>query len=92
METSIFRENDIRGLYPNELTEDTVTRIGKAFGTWHKRKGSKTLAIGGDVRLHTPEIMAWYIKAINSTGIDVIDLGIVTTPITYYSAFKLNVF
>ena len=54
MNLSIFREYDIRGVHPTELTDDTVRRIAMAFGTILRGRGLKRISVGGDVRLHTP--------------------------------------
>jgi phosphomannomutase/phosphoglucomutase len=91
MNLSIFREYDIRGLHPQELTPDTVRRIAGAFGTILREKGLKLITVGGDVRLHTPEIKEQFIAAVTATGIDVIDIGTVTSPLCYFSAFHLPV-
>ncbi len=91
MNESIFREYDIRGLVPQELDTDTVKKIAKAFGTMLGAKNLKRIAVGGDVRLHTNEIKDIFIEAINSTGIDVIDIGQLTTPVCYFSPFHLDI-
>ncbi len=91
MNPSIFREYDIRGLHPQDLNSDTVRRIAKAFGSVLRERGLKRISVGGDVRLHTPEIKENFIAAINETGIDVIDIGIITSPLCYFSAFHLDI-
>lgn len=91
MNLSIFREYDIRGVHPTELSQDTVRRIAMAFGTMLVRKGLKRISVGGDVRLHTPEIKEIFISGVNATGIDVVDIGTVTSPLCYFSAFHLEV-
>lgn len=91
MNSSIFREYDIRGLHPEDLTPDTVRRIAMAFGSVLIERGLKKISVGGDVRLHTPEIKATFIKGVNDTGIDVIDIGIITSPLCYFSAYHLDI-
>lgn len=91
MNPSIFREYDIRGLHPQDLTPDTVRRIAGAFGSMLREKGLKKIAVGGDVRLHTPEIKEGFIAAALATGIDVVDIGIITSPLCYFSAFHLAI-
>ncbi|MDB5102804.1 MAG: phosphomannomutase / phosphoglucomutase [Fibrobacteres bacterium] len=91
MNNSIFREYDIRGLHPQDLTPDTVRRIAMAFGTVLKERGLKRISVGGDVRLHTEEIKEGFIAGVNATGIDVIDIGIITSPLCYFSAFHLDI-
>lgn len=88
---AIFREYDIRGLVPSELNPDSIALIAKAFGTHLRSLDLKTISVGGDVRTHTRELMDAFITAINATGIDVIDIGIVTSPLCYFSAFHLPV-
>ena len=91
MNNSIFREYDIRGLHPQDLTPDTVRRIAMAFGSVLRERGLKKISVGGDVRLHTNEIKAGFIAGVNATGIDVIDIGIITSPLCYFSAFHLDI-
>jgi phosphomannomutase/phosphoglucomutase len=91
MTPSIFREYDIRGLVPKELNVDTIALIAKAFGTHLHNHGLKKIAVGGDVRTHTRELMDAFISAINSTGISVIDIGTVTSPLCYFAAYHLPV-
>ena len=91
MNSSIFREYDIRGLHPEDLTPDTVRRIAMAFGSVLKERGLKKISVGGDVRLHTNEIKEGFIAGVNATGIDVVDIGIITSPLCYFSAFHLEI-
>lgn len=91
MNLTIFREYDIRGVVPRDLDDDAVTRIAKAFGTQLRAQGKKSISVGGDVRLSTESIKANFIRSINETGIDVIDIGYVTSPLCYFSAFHLDV-
>lgn len=91
MNLSIFREYDIRGVVPRDLDDDGVIRIAKAFGTLLRSQGKKRISVGGDVRLSTASIKTAFIQAVNETGIDVIDIGYVTTPLCYFSAFHLDV-
>lgn len=87
----IFREYDIRGIVEIDLTERVVELIGKSFGTYLQRQGGKKVSVGGDVRLSTDRFRAAVIKGLTSTGIDVIDIGVVPTPVQYFSLFKLPV-
>ncbi len=86
----IFRTYDIRGYADSELSDELVYHIGRAYGTFIKRMGGKKISIGGDVRLSTPRIKKKVIEGILSTGIDVTDIGIVTSPMLYYSSFFFN--
>ncbi len=79
---SIFRAYDIRGVYPVEFDEKMALKIGKAYGT-HTRYNS--VAVGCDARLSSPSIKAALIKGLVSSGVDVFDVGMVTTPMLYFS-------
>lgn len=87
----IFREYDIRGQVSDDFPPDVVQFLGKGFGTYVKRQGGQEIALSGDVRLTTPELMGHFKQGILSTGVDVITLGILPTPVNYYSMFALDV-
>jgi phosphomannomutase/phosphoglucomutase len=87
----IFREYDIRGVVDKDLIPEVVELIGKGFGTYLKRNGAKKISLGGDVRLHTEKLRESIVKGIISTGLDIINLGAVTTPAQYFSLHKLPV-
>ncbi|MEA1881481.1 MAG: phosphomannomutase/phosphoglucomutase [Candidatus Marinimicrobia bacterium] len=87
----IFREYDIRGKVSDDFPPDVVERLGKGFGTFIKRGGGQEIALSGDVRLTTPSLIEQYKKGILSTGVDVINIGILPTPANYYSMFLLDV-
>ncbi|NYE56945.1 phosphomannomutase/phosphoglucomutase [Carboxydothermus ferrireducens] len=88
---SIFREYDIRGIAETELTNEVVEKIGQAYGTFLKNQGITRATVGGDVRLSTPRIKDYITKGLMAVGIDVIDIGIVTTPLFYYSLYHFDV-
>ncbi|MBQ6972797.1 MAG: phosphomannomutase/phosphoglucomutase [Synergistaceae bacterium] len=89
---NIFREYDIRGNADKELTDDTVRAIGRAYASWLIRAGVKSgVTIGGDARLSTPRIKAAMTEGILSAGLDVVDVGLVTTPMLYWSLIRFNV-
>ena len=87
----IFREYDIRGKVKDDFPPDVVENLGKAFGTFIKRAGGQEVALSGDVRLTTPELMEFFKSGVLSTGTDIINIGILPTPVNYYSMFKLDV-
>ena len=87
----IFREYDIRGIYGTDLTEEYVELIGKAYGTLIKRDKGRTISLGRDCRLSSPSLSESLIKGITSTGVNVINIGIVSTPILYFSLFNMQV-
>ena len=86
----IFREYDVRGNVEEDFPEHVVKKLGKAFGTHVKRAGGKEIAISGDIRLSTPELINFFKKGVLDTGIDIINLGILPTPVNYFSMFHLD--
>lgn len=88
---NIFREYDIRGLVDTELTDETALGIAKAFGTYLQHQGKKVLALGRDVRLTSDRFAEIAQAGLISTGCDVIDIGVVPTPLLYFSLFQLPV-
>lgn len=87
---SIFREYDIRGVADRDLTDDAIVAIGKAYGTYLRRKKKNTISIGRDARVSSPGIHKALLKGILSTGLDVVDIGFSTTPCLYYSIYHLK--
>ena len=87
----IFREYDIRGKVSDDFPPELVEALGKGFGTYIKRSGGQEIALSGDVRLTTPELMEQFKTGVLSTGVDVIKIGILPTPANYYSMFSLGV-
>ncbi|MDO4377169.1 MAG: phosphomannomutase, partial [bacterium] len=88
---NIFREYDIRGTYPNEINEDIAFTIGKAYGTYIKKYGEKMCLVGHDNRLSSNSLNHALEEGILGAGIDVIDLGLVTTPMLYYARIKKQI-
>jgi len=87
----IFREYDIRGVVDKDLTDEAVTLLGKAFGTYMIRHDAKSLSIGGDVRLSTERFRKALINGLKSTGVNITDIGPIPTPVQYFSMFTLPV-
>ena len=85
MNPNIFRAYDIRGLADTDLTDDVVVQIGKAYGTRLAEGGSRIVCAGRDVRLSSERISNAVIRGILSTGLDVVDVGMVPTPVLYFS-------
>ena len=88
----IFRGYDIRGRVPEELDEDTAYTIGLGFGSYINKLGKKICVVGHDNRISSNMLYNALITGITETGIDVISLGLCTTPMYYYACIKLNVF
>lgn len=86
----IFKAYDIRGIVGKTLTAEIVETIGHAIGSEAVARGQKTIAIGRDGRLSGPELLAALARGIVKSGIDVIDVGAVATPMVYFAAFHLK--
>ncbi len=90
MNPLIFREYDIRGIADTELPDDEVFRLGQAYGTYAQKHGAQKCVIGRDVRLSGPRIQKAITRGIQATGLDIIDIGVVPTPVFYFSFFHLG--
>lgn len=88
---TIFREYDIRGLVDQDLTEDAVRLVGRALGTEVREKGGRRVVVGRDCRESGPRFALAMVEGLVSTGVDVTDLGVVPTPLTYFAAATLPV-
>ena len=86
---SIFKAYDIRGVVPSTLTADVARGLGRAFGTIALRQGEHTVAVGRDGRLSGPEMALALMQGLQEAGVQVIDVGMVTTPMLYFAACTL---
>jgi phosphomannomutase/phosphoglucomutase len=84
---NIFREYDIRGIVDTDLTPDVVETLGRAIGTYFRRRGRRAVALGRDCRLSSPAYGAAMSKGLQSTGCNVSDLGTVPTPLLYFAIY-----
>ncbi len=82
---SIFREYDIRGIFEQELNEKSVKLIGYFLG--QKVAGNKVVSIGYDARSHSPLLRDYLTSGLNAAGCKVLDMGMVATPVNYYSNY-----
>ena len=82
----IFRAYDIRGIAGKTLTKDMVYDIGRALGTQAKEHGCKKMVVGRDGRTSSPALAEALIKGIIATGLNVLDIGMVPTPVLYFVA------
>ena len=80
--SGIFKAYDIRGIYPEQLNEETAEKIGRAFVDY---LGAKKIVIGRDMRPHSEPLFKALAKGITEQGCDVIDLGLCSTPMTYHA-------
>jgi len=84
----IFKAYDIRGIVDRTLTEEAVERIGRGLATMGAAKGVKTFVVGRDGRLSGPRLAAALARGLNAGGMDVIDVGVVATPMVYFATFE----
>lgn len=88
----IFREYDIRGIYENQFDNDFAELLGKSFAAYMARKHPNkqlTIAIGHDARVSSPAIVQSLSRGLRACGFNVIHLGLVTTPVCYFSTFEV---
>jgi phosphomannomutase/phosphoglucomutase len=90
MNPQVFREYDIRGLVGTDLDDAFVSKLGTALGAYWAGHGVKKVAVGMDARLSSPAFKTLIIESVLKSGIDVIDIGLVPTPVMYYALFKFN--
>jgi phosphomannomutase len=86
---SAFKAYDIRGIVPSALNEEFALGLGRAFGTIALREGQKTVAVGRDGRLSGPILSAALVRGLVEAGVEVIDVGLATTPLLYFAANTL---
>ena len=90
MNPRVFREYDIRGVADKDFPDDFVTDLGRAIGTALGDDGARTITLGRDCRVSSPRIHAALRAGLLSTGIDIIDVGILHSPGLYFSVFHLK--
>ncbi|WP_395141818.1 phosphomannomutase/phosphoglucomutase [Schlegelella aquatica] len=83
---SIFKAYDVRGIVGQTLDESVAEHLGRAFGSEMRAQGERLVAVGRDGRLSGPALSAALVRGLRAAGVDVIDIGPVTTPMTYYVA------
>ena len=86
VDPSVFKAYDIRGIVGRGIDEDFAEHLGRAFGSEAVAAGERAVAVGRDGRLSGPALAAALIRGLRCTGLDVVDLGAVTTPMLYYVA------
>ena len=86
VDPSVFKAYDIRGVVGRTIDEAFAEHLGRAFGSEAVAAGERAVAVGRDGRLSGPSLAAALIRGLVSTGLDVVDLGAVTTPMLYYVA------
>lgn len=91
MNEHIFREYDIRGVVDKDLTDETVYDLARAIGTFFKANGSRYASVGRDARESSPRFRDIVIRGLTETGCDVLDVGMVPTPVLYFTLFTQGV-
>jgi len=86
----VFREYDIRGVADTDFPDDFVSDLGRAIGTALGEDGARTITLGRDCRVSSPRIHAALRAGLLTTGIDIIDVGVLHSPGLYFSVFHLN--
>jgi phosphomannomutase/phosphoglucomutase len=92
MNPDIFRKYDIRGVAETDLDDETIDRIARAYGTRiaGQTDGTPTVGIGRDIRESSDRIFRGLSDGLQATGVDVIDLGVVPTPLVYFATYQLD--
>ncbi len=90
MNPAIFREYDIRGIVDNDLTEEIVRDIGRAYGTTICKNGLKNVTVGRDGRMSSERFQKALIEGVLETGCSVTAVGLCPTPLLYFSIFHLR--
>ena len=86
--SEIFKSYDVRGVYPQEINENIVEAIGRAYVQY---TNAKRIAIGSDKRISSPSLFNALVKGITESGADVVDLGLLSTPMLYFASSKLDI-
>jgi phosphomannomutase len=86
---TIFKAYDIRGIVPSTIDENMAEGVGHAFGTQAMAEGQSTVAVGRDGRLSGPVLLAALVRGLVSAGVQVMDVGLCTTPMLYFAAHTL---
>src|SRR5436309_80728 len=91
MNPHIFREYDIRGVVGRDLTDESVDDLARAIGTFFHRHGARRVSLGRDARASSPLFRDLLVRGFNQSGLDVLDVGMVPTPMLYYTLFTQGV-
>jgi len=89
-EKNIFKAYDIRGVVGKTLNDSSVIKIGKSIGSEALEQNQKDICVGYDGRLSSPHMFNLLSKGLLSSGINVVNIGLVTTPMLYFSTHHLN--
>ena len=92
IEKNIFKAYDIRGIVGESLDLESVENIGRSVGSEAISQKQSTICVGYDGRLSSPDLCQALIKGLLSTGIKVVEIGLVTTPMLYFSTHLLETY
>src|SRR5919198_929363 len=81
----VFRAYDVRGLVGADINPDVFRLVGRAYATMIRRNGGRRIAVGQDNRLSSASLKVAFVAGVRAAGIDVVDIGVVTTPILYFA-------
>ncbi|HKP62098.1 MAG TPA: phosphomannomutase/phosphoglucomutase [Polyangiales bacterium] len=90
MNPLIFREYDVRGVAERDLTDQLALDLGRAFGTFLRRRDHKRIVVGRDCRLSSPRLHRALVTGLLETGLSLVDIGVGPTPMLYFSVFHLD--
>jgi phosphomannomutase/phosphoglucomutase len=90
MNPNVFREYDIRGIAERDLTDAFARDLGRALGTFQRRLGHETIALGRDCRLSSPRLHTELRDGLVEAGMHIVDIGVVPTPMLYFAVFHLD--
>ena len=90
LKPTIFREYDIRGIAETELLSPDVADLGRGLGTKLRRASGNRVNLGRDCRLSSPRLRDALLEGLVSAGCEVTDIGVVPTPLLYYSAHLME--
>ena len=81
----IFRAYDVRGRIGSDINPDVFRQVGRAYATLIRRNGGRRIAVGRDNRESSAELKAAFVEGVRAAGLDVVDIGEVTTPMLYFA-------
>ena len=82
----VFRAYDVRGVVGRDINPDVFRQVGRAYGTLIRRKAGRRVAVGQDNRASSEALKAGFVEGVRAAGVDVVDVGVVPTPILYFAA------
>ena len=83
IDPSVFKAYDIRGIYPEGISGELAYKLGQAYAIYVKPEGE--VVVGNDVRLHSEELKKKVAEGLNDCGVDVVDIGLISTDMYYFT-------